>query len=134
MRTIVLGAIALLIPTLVNADGLNPANADVIMKCYANDKPSNLCLVECGTFQTAPGGAPVAARYTVESVELYTHGKATQGYDRQWIILNQKSGPSPVKTAIYLAANMSCAFSLQVTGGSYPNFIVNELRVEKFNQ
>lgn len=134
MRAIILVIGAMLFPTSVNADGLQPENADVIMKCYTNDKPSSSCMVECGTFQNAPGGAPIAARYAVESVEMYTHGKATQGYDRQWIILNQIGDPRPVKTAIYLAANMSCTFALQVWSGEAPSHVSTELRIVKFNQ
>jgi len=133
MRAIILAVCAMLFSTLANADGLNPANADVIMKCYSNDKPSNKCIVGCGTFQTAPGSPPLAAQYPVESVEIYTHGKATQGYDRQWIILNHGGEPRPNRTAIYLGANMSCAFNLQVWSGSPPYF-TTVLRVEKFNQ
>jgi hypothetical protein len=134
MKVIVLAVSVVLFPTLARAAGPDPAKADVVMKCYTKDQPSHDCIVQCGTFQSGGSGGPGPARYVgVEKVEMYTHGKASAGYDRQWIILTQGGDPRPTKTAIYMAANLSCAFDMQ-TWNSYAPFVSTQLRIEKFEQ
>jgi hypothetical protein len=98
----------------VLAQNLGPADPDVVMECFLDEKRAETCQFACGTELAQGGGKETVSWGGVTRVEFFHKGAVGRTDTRSWVFVQLKTGPKPVVAALYIGPNVFCHGS---TGG-----------------
>lgn len=119
------------VPCAVHAQGLGPAQPDVVVECFKDGHPAHDCSVSCGTELKLLGEGPTWTN--VSRLEIFHKGAAGRTDGRAFMFLEYRISPDdPPKTiAGYIAPNVSCGWDAALMVGEKRD-VKLEMRMTKF--
>ena len=118
------------LPCVVNAQGLGPGQADVVVECFKDGTPAHDCAVSCGTELKLLGEGPTWTN--VSRLEIFHKGATGRTDQRVFMFLEYQIPDNPPKSiAGYVAPNVSCGWDSVLMIGEKRD-VKLEMRVTKF--